>query len=174
MEEEWRTIKDFPDYAVSNQGRVKRITGNRYSKAGRLLKPFANEKGYLMVGLMLNKIKKTRKVHLLVAGEFMEPCPPGMECNHVNGNKEKNRQGNLEWITHKKNVQNAWEMGLCPVLRGEKNGHAMLTDDSVRDIKRLLAAGIKPQTEIAISYCVHPTTINAIKKGRNWAHIECP
>ena len=174
MEEEWRVVAGFPDYAVSDLGRVKRIADYPHSRKGRLLKPFANEKGYLMVGLMLNRIKKTRKVHLLVAGEFLEPCPPGMECNHVNGNKEKNRHDNLEWITHKKNVQNAWAMDLCPVLRGERNGHALLTDESVRDIKRMLAAGIKLQTEIAISYHVHPATINAIKKGRNWAHIECP
>jgi hypothetical protein len=51
MIEQWKTIEEFPNYQVSDYGRVRRVTNGRgHTKAGRILKPFP-KKEYLYVRL---------------------------------------------------------------------------------------------------------------------------
>ena len=57
--EEWREIKDFPKYLVSNYGRIKSL---KFSKA-KLLTAFVNNKGYPRVALC----KEGQAHHFLVS-----------------------------------------------------------------------------------------------------------
>lgn len=56
--------------------------------------------------------------------------------------------------------------------KGDAHGNAKLTGKKVRKIKALLAAGDLSQTRIAEIYGVALSTINHIKTGRLWSHIE--
>lgn len=56
--------------------------------------------------------------------------------------------------------------------RGEAHGNAVLTNVKVLEIKALLSDGALSQKRIAETYGVALSTINHIKTGRLWAHIE--
>ena len=98
MKEIYMPIENYEDtYAVSNLGRVKNI------KTGRILKPYKNNKGYMLVHLYKNGIEKKYLVHRLVITAFKANPDNKFEVNHRNEDKTDNRLNNLEWISHKDN-----------------------------------------------------------------------
>ena len=56
--------------------------------------------------------------------------------------------------------------------RRGKRGVAVLTEAEVLEIKRQLAAGGKSGASIARDFGVHITTINSIKWGKTWRHVN--
>lgn len=115
--ENWKRIKDFPNYEISNYGRIK-------NKNNRLLSPFFKQKGYLQVKLFNNKVRKGMSVHRLVAQAFI-PNPNGLNCiNHINGIKTDNRVENLEWCSVLENNKHALQTGLRKPLSKEKRKEA--------------------------------------------------
>jgi hypothetical protein len=55
--------------------------------------------------------------------------------------------------------------------KSKRHAKAILTEGKVLDIKRRLAAGERAAL-ICRDYKVHVTTINAIKYGKTWAHVQ--
>ena len=51
MYEKWKIIKNFPDYAVSNQGKIKRIINDKWNHKCKILKNCVDSKGYEYVNL---------------------------------------------------------------------------------------------------------------------------
>ena len=102
MKEQWKSVKDYENYQVSNFGRVKRL-GNNKNKKEKLLKPQKNNNGYLHVGLSKNGIKKTFRINRLVYSTFVGDIPDGLEVNHIDENKENNKVDNLNLMTSKEN-----------------------------------------------------------------------
>lgn len=102
VNEIWKDIKDFPNYQISNYGRVKSIP--RPKTKGGLLKQRKNNCGYLKVYLMKNSKGYLLSVHRLVAEAFIDNSNNLPEVNHIDGNKENNYVDNLEWTTRKDNV----------------------------------------------------------------------
>ncbi|CAL6103553.1 HNH_homing endonuclease [Hexamita inflata] len=98
--EEYRDIVDYPNYEVSNLGQV------RNKSTGRILKPYEDKDGYLTVGLYLNKIKKTCKIHRLVAQAFLENPNNYNEIDHINGSPSNNNVQNLRWTSPRDNCKN--------------------------------------------------------------------
>lgn len=99
----WKIINDFPSYEVSTEGEVR----NRLT--GKTLKPYSNRvqpgRGYLKVRLTSEPYKtKQVYVHRLVAEAFI-PNPDNLpQVNHIDEDHENNKVENLEWCTHKYNV----------------------------------------------------------------------
>lgn len=102
---EWKSIPNFPDYEVSDDGQVRflggwRAFGNsrRYAPPSeRKVQPHTN--GYLQIVL----VRKNLFIHRLVAEAFI-PNPDNLpEVNHKNGRKTDNRVDNLEWCTSQEN-----------------------------------------------------------------------
>lgn len=89
MEEQWAAIEGYPNYAVSNLGRVANIT------RGEMLRPRPNEEGYLRVSLSNLGQVKDFYVHRLVAAAFMINYDPRYQIKPVNGNLEDCRVDNL-------------------------------------------------------------------------------
>jgi hypothetical protein len=56
--------------------------------------------------------------------------------------------------------------------RKGQRGVAVLTEPKVLEIKRQLAAGGKTVGTIAREFGVHMTTINCIKWGKTWKHVQ--
>ena len=112
--EEWRDVKGYEGiYQVSNLGRVKSLpreicNGRRciISKE-RFLKAGINNNGYETVVLCKNKDQKSKKVHKLVAVEFLNHTPCGYELvvDHINDVKTDNRVENLQLVTARFNVR---------------------------------------------------------------------
>lgn len=100
--EEWKPIKDFPNYQISNLGRVKNSRGN-------LIKQWHKGKyGHAMVGLSKNNKSHKKQVHRLVAEHFIpNPNNKAEVCHKDNSFDDNgfldNSVFNLEWGTHKEN-----------------------------------------------------------------------
>ena len=97
-EEVWKQIVGFPNYYVSDMGRIKNADGH-------ILKPYVNHKGYLKVGLMKNGTDFKKRVHRLVAEAFIPNKDNLPEVNHINLDKRDNRVCNLEWASAEQNRQ---------------------------------------------------------------------
>jgi len=58
----------------------------------------------------------------------------------------------------------------APWIKGSKNPNSKLTEDDVREIKRLLPT--REMSWIAKKYGVHYGTIYQIKSGQTWKHVS--
>ena len=102
----WKDIKDYEGlYQVSNWGRVKSLgNGNSNNSKERILKLYIERCGYLNVFLSKNGKRKMCSVHRLVAETFLENPENLPEVNHIDEDKTNNRVENLEWKTHRDNL----------------------------------------------------------------------
>jgi len=113
----WKTIKDFPEYAISNEGQIKSIQRVVKSTAGwhnsqkgrtvseRILKPALTQNGYYFVTLRRNGRHHPVRIHQIVAHEFIGSKLDGLVINHKNGIKTDNKVENLEYCSKAKNTQ---------------------------------------------------------------------
>jgi hypothetical protein len=97
----WKEVKGYDGYLISNLGNVKSFRRNRE----KLLNPSIDGSGYLTVSLYDNKIKRTKKIHQLVAIAFLNHnnCGYKLVVNHINFNKLDNNVSNLEVVTARVN-----------------------------------------------------------------------
>ena len=98
----WLAIPGFPEYMVSDRGRV--WSRPRTTTRGGLLKLNTDSHGRVYVNLTRNGKQKVRRVHQLVAEAFIGPCPSGMEVRHLDGNPANNSLANLQYSTHAVNM----------------------------------------------------------------------
>lgn len=105
--EEWKQIKDFPNYEISNTGKIR----NQNKKE---LKPFNQNNGYVQVQLYKDSFNKRFLVHRLVAKAFIPNNENKKYVNHIDGNKHNNCITNLEWVTNSENILHARRTGLNP------------------------------------------------------------
>jgi len=111
MKEIFKTIPNYPDYQVSNLGRIKSISRSIFNGHGyfnskeKILKPQLGTHGYYHVGLYLNNNRKTIKIHQLVAIAFLDHIPNRykMTVDHVNNIRTDNRLENIQVITPREN-----------------------------------------------------------------------
>ena len=104
MKEIWKEIEGFNNYQVSTLGRVKRTTWSRNSPAGKILKPSKNNCGYLFVNLQKNKKAYRKSIHRLIAEAFIDNPNNLTDVDHIDNNKLNNTVENLQWLSHKDNM----------------------------------------------------------------------
>lgn len=108
MEEIWKDIPNFPNYQISNLGKV-------YSKKrNKLLAITKNDRGYCYVQLWKSGKGYLFRLHRLVAQAFIPNPNNYPEINHKDGNKENNCINNLEWCDRLYNITEAYKNGLIP------------------------------------------------------------
>jgi len=92
--EEWRPIKDFENYQVSDHGRIRSLRNNI------ILKPALSKKGYSRVQLCDFGFEKNVSIHRVVMETF-NPIDDMkiLGINHIDEIKEHNHLKNLEWIS---------------------------------------------------------------------------
>lgn len=91
MKEEWKMILEYPNYMISNTGKIKNITTGYITK-GR-------NSGARRYYDFCFPDKKEIKVHRLVAKYFCEGYFEGAVVNHKDKNTYNNIYSNLEWTT---------------------------------------------------------------------------
>ena len=112
--EVWKEIPGFPDYQVSNLGRVMSYR-NQYGHGPRIIHGEKTKTGYIQVSLN----KRRFKVHRLVALAFI-PNPDELpQINHKNEIKTDNRAENLEWCTAKYNINYGVGIMRSAISRGK-------------------------------------------------------
>ena len=98
---EWKVIKDFPDYKISNYGDIFSIKKNIMKKLS------VNKNGYFFIHLLNNKKRKSFFIHRLVYDNFK-----GLSNNdklvidHIDRNKQNNYINNLREILKSENSKN--------------------------------------------------------------------
>ena len=112
MTEIWLPIEGYENlYEVSNLGRVRRIesvvngkAGSKRKVSGKILKPMAQQNGYLIVTLHKNGIRRNFLIHRLVAAAFIPNPDKKPQVNHLSEDKLNNSVENLEWCSAKENT----------------------------------------------------------------------
>lgn len=114
------TVKGI-DFNVGNKGTIQ-VVGSKKGKFIKTLTEFS-ESG----GREDSKYSVThgQLVHRLVATAWIGEIEKGLTVNHIDGNKKNNEVTNLEIISHKENIQHAWENGMCEGVRNSlKKAHS--------------------------------------------------
>ncbi len=91
IDEQWAAIDDFPDYAVSNHGRV------RNTKFGNILKSRPGSYGHHRVALYKDGVPHDLYVHLLVAKAFIDGYNPALRVRHRDLDKSNSHVYNLRF-----------------------------------------------------------------------------
>jgi hypothetical protein len=153
-EEQWKRVKGYDKYEISDQGRV----WSEYR--GKLLKPTRERSGHHHV--MLHRRESPRewlpKVHLLVLESFAGPRPEGMIGLHLDGDLGNNELSNLKW-------------GTRAALT------AKLTEQNVISIRERYAKGKVNKAhkvtlkELAREFGVTHPTIQRVVKRKTWRHL---
>jgi hypothetical protein len=183
MEEIWKDIQGYEGlYQVSNLGRVKSLPrrivdrkNNRFFK-GRVLKSYLDKDGYPTT-IMSNKNKKrVIHVHRLVAETFIPNPENKGTVNHIDGNKQNNRVGNLEWCTQLENIRHAFSMGLknnnhCT---GEANYASKLSESDVKFMRANFISRSKDFGITAMAKRFNITTGHAAQViyRKVWKHVK--
>jgi len=98
------------------------------------------------------------------------PIPPKMEINHINGVKTDNRIANLELVTHQQNIQHAYATGLKSNT-GERHPQALLTEDTVRQLRRLYRRWTHNARVLAERFGLKRRCVADALSGRTWGHV---
>lgn len=113
----WRDIEGYEGlYQVSNFGNVKSLQFGPKNHPGihsqpRTLRIAKSSTGYTHVQLYKEGKSSTILVHKLVAKAFVPNPLAKPEVNHIDANRANNKAENLEWVTHKENLQYAVKIG---------------------------------------------------------------
>lgn len=93
--EEWITIPGFPNYAVSNMGRVQNTA------TGKILAIRVTQQGHRFVGMNAGAIQCQRSVAKLVGDAFVDKLREDFDYPiHLDGDLSDNRASNLMWRPH--------------------------------------------------------------------------
>ena len=144
-------------YAVSSDGKLFDFKYNRIIN-GHL------NRGYYRVTLMqTNSKQKSYYMHTLVAVMYIEDSREDNTVNHIDGDKLNNDVSNLEWLTHRENMQHA-------MLTGLLNRKPLFEEDVIK-ICELRQSGLS-SIDISNKLGIHQRTIEGITNGYNWVDIS--
>jgi hypothetical protein len=101
MREILKQIKNYPNYSISNLGRVWSHKTNRWLKPRHA---WGKGKGYKGTVIYNENGSKTFMIHRLVAEVFCSNPNNKPHTNHKDFDKTNNVYTNLEWVTPKENI----------------------------------------------------------------------
>lgn len=121
-------------------------------------------------GYFMTKINGIRKsIHRLVYEECFGEIPEGLVVRHKCDVRGCINPEHLELGTQHDNVMDT--VSRNRTLRGIKHPQCKLDEETVREIKSMLAGGLR-NCEISKKLNLHKSTICNIKHGNNWSHIS--
>lgn len=123
-------------YQVSDQGNVKSLpkgNGNGYRE--RILRPSKqNQMGHKQVAFSVEGKVTYHGVHRLVAKAFVPNPDSKPYVNHIDHDPTNNAASNLEWCTHKENMQHSERAGRqklvkelgCKAAKANRDSEALI------------------------------------------------
>jgi hypothetical protein len=178
--EEWKPVVGYPEYVVSDHGRVRRAAKRKGGSLGHVLSPGSKAGGHRYVYLVAEGEKpKKQYIHRLVAAAFIGPAPfDGALVLHQDDDCIHNRPENLYWGTREQNVRDAQfnrkrhsDVRPQGAQFGEENSSAVLSESDVIKIRHYISLGMCGAC-IAKIYGVKKESIYNIAKGRTWVDVK--
>jgi hypothetical protein len=160
--EVWRPVPGLGGYEASDQGRVRSYWGRGARTIGdkpQLLRLQYDHHYHVIRPRKGAGKERTFKVGHLVLLAFVGPCPPGMQCRHLNDIGTDNRLANVVWGTRSENQ-----------IDRSRNGRNKLKPDQVREIRRLRAEGLTHKA-VAARIGVSRWAVREVLRGKTWAHL---
>lgn len=157
----------FPKHRIGNDGSFWKFLKKR--KCWKKYKGIPS-RGYLMAGFGVGY--KRYYIHRLVLLAFVGPCPPGMECCHIDGNPINNRLSNLRWGTRRENMEDRVRHG-CD-NGGIRNGMSRLTVADVVEIrnKPVHVSPAEWYAFMAKKHKVHYDHVRKLYYGQGWSNAK--
>jgi len=162
MKEIWKDIAGFPNYQVSNLGRIYS------SKSNIFLRQSPTNGGYLKVCIYNEDKVKDSYVHRLVCLAFLINPKNKPTVNHINSIRDDNRLTNLEWNSYSENQKHAFRVGLQN-SQGENHSRSKLTEKDVLFIRNSKNIATK---DLAERFNVVEHTIRSVRARRSWKHLK--
>lgn len=182
MTEEWKDVEGFPNYMISDEGRLYAKThstvfkdGRKREFQGKIIKICKTKNGYGIARLSNNGVKSGKYIHRLVATHFLENPLDKKEINHKDGDKSNNRLTNLEWCTSKENKKHGWENDLYKPhnnMKGVNHGNHKLTEKEVLSIRKFYDNHQKSLKELSVLFNTPHSTIQKIVYRKTWKYLE--
>lgn len=183
VEEIWKPIPEFEGlYEASSLGRIRTV---------RVLSLSIDSHGYPVVVLCKGNKSIRTLVHRLVAKAFFGiPVNNTQQVNHKNFIKSDNRRDNLEWVTPRENIKHARDAGRFKInvrkskippkpkcltnnpYRGDRSKFAKITEQDVKEIRRLLGEDKLLPREIGALFGIARSQVVRIGNRTRWAHVE--
>lgn len=184
MMTEWRIISDFTDYAVSDDGVVRRVIEGKRGRPLKVLKPSPDRLGYRVVTLFREGKPSRKRISRLVCAAFLgAPPTPEHQAAHGDGNTSNDSVQNLRWATGKENMADCLIHGTRAAgsrhgrntqpeqtSRGSSHYASKMTERdilAIRSAPKLFGSGVK----LAAQYGITPTAIYLIRSRKNWSHV---
>lgn len=123
-----KRINGYPNYSVTEDGRIwthERVDRFNRKHGGHFKTPYLHHNGYYKVMLTNKDGRKKLKVHRIVAEHYIPNPKNKPEVNHKDCNRLNNNANNLEWCTHKENIDHA-------VANGKYNGMSDVGKESIK------------------------------------------
>jgi NUMOD4 motif. len=166
-DEEFRPVEidgeSYPNYMVSNHGRVYSIKNNR------LLNGAVDRNGYHIFYLCKNGKKINMRAHRLVAMHFIDNPKKLKILNHKDEIRTNNHYSNLEWCTHSYNLtygdaqKRRIEQIVKPVIQMDDKLNIIAEYPSLSEAST--------QSGISITSMFNACTYGITKQGCTWAYI---
>jgi hypothetical protein len=167
MQSNLSTLQRAVEYVQDGTFRVDPDAGMVYRKFTTPLYEYVRPVGDLMVAgyvrvILPDDCRASVYVHRLMWAVYVGMPERHMQVNHMNGIKTDNRLANLELVTSAGNVQHAYDTGL--MRTGAESSRAKLSDQDVREIRRLKAVGYTTR-QLGATFNVSNTIISRVCNG---------
>lgn len=177
----WIPIKEFPNYEISDEGKVRSIAhrikrksslGNDYYidyKSKEISQYKSNRKGsyfYVTLNKTIGSTRYRMPVHQLMMENFVGPCPEGKEVAHNDGNELNNNLSNLRYATHEENCFDKISHGTH--LFGENSGTVKLTDLQCLEI----ISDNRSYRTIAKDYNIDYSHVSRLKNSKTREYLK--
>lgn len=178
----WKTIPNYNKYEACKEGFIRTHNWKNTGQT-RIMKPAKDNGGYLRTVLIRDDGKyHTVKIHRIIAKTFIDNPERKATVNHKDFNKQNNNVNNLEWMTNKENTQHAIDNGKFyfmtyeqqqsgAIMRGELNGHSLLNEKKVKEIREKFKPRIYTRAMLSKEYGVTENCIKDVVNGKSWKHL---
>lgn len=130
-----------------------------------------NGYGDVRVGSRCDGSRKSAKAHRAIWQALHGPIPKGLVIMHKCDVRLCCNPDHLAMGTQSENLIDALTKGRRVSPRGEEQGRAKLTDESVREIRTRYKPKVCTFEALAREYGVTPATIARVYHRRGWTHV---
>jgi hypothetical protein len=140
-------IIHYMKYEICKDSTIKKIDN------GLICTPYKGRDGYMQVSLIYNDKFVKRKVHRLVAENFIPNPDKKPQVNHLNG-KDKNSVSDLEWSTAPENMKHVHE---CIIQHNvvQVNKIDPITNEILKTYSKVSDVSIDGFSQSKVSLCIN-------------------